>query len=82
MDDTRVKSVLIKPPIVSSKRFNTSLQTKLTEKLGTLKITDSIAVINEDSDTYEELINQFNEDKIKMAKPMVSRPLHRKILLP
>lgn len=79
MDDTRVKSVLIKPPIVSSKRFNTSLQT---EKLGTLKITNSIAVINEDSDNYEELINQFNEDKIKMAKPMVSRPLHRKILLP
>lgn len=81
VDDTRVKSVLIKPLIVSSKEFNTILPLnkdfleKLTKKLGTLKTNNSIEVINEDSDNYEELITQFNEDKIEMTKPMVSQPL-------
>lgn len=59
--DENVKSVLIKPPIMSLKGFNTSIPLNedflecLTKKLGTLKITNSIKVISEESKDLEGL---------------------------
>lgn len=72
MDD--IKPVLIKPLIMSSKGFNTSTTLnehfleKLTKKLGSIKISKSIKVINEESN-IEEIIKKFQEDRIEMARP-------------
>lgn len=63
-----------------SKGFNTSTPSnedfleKLTKQLGSLKISKSIKVINEESD-LDNIINQFQEDRIEMVKPMVNQPL-------
>lgn len=67
--------------MLSSKRFNTSplldddFLEKLSRKLSSLKITDSIKVITEELDNITKVINQFIDDKIEMVKPMVTQPL-------
>lgn len=72
MDD--IKPVLIKPLIMSSKGFNTSTTLnehfleKLTKKLGSIKISKSIKVINEESN-IEEIKKKFQKDRIEMARP-------------
>lgn len=54
INDEKIKPVLIKPLIMSTKGFNISISLndefleKLTKKLGTLKLSDSIKVINEE----------------------------------
>lgn len=73
----KIKPVLIKLLIISNKGFNNNIPLndnffkKLTKKLGSLKINESIKVINEDSYLIKELINQFNTNKIDMAKPLI-----------
>lgn len=59
---------------MSSKGFNTSTTLnehfleKFTKKLGSIKISKSIKVINEESN-IEEIIKKFQEDRIEMARP-------------
>lgn len=75
-----IKPILTKPPITLSKGFNNitplneDFLEKLINQLDSLKIFESIKVINEESD-IEELTNQFQDDKLEVAKPPVNQPL-------
>lgn len=55
VESEKLKPVLIKPPIISSKGFNTNTLLndnfidKLTQKLGSLNLKDSLRVIGDDN---------------------------------
>lgn len=60
----------------TSTLLNEDFLEKLTKRQGSLKISESIKLVNEELD-LDNIINQFQDDRIEMVKPTVNQPLPR-----